>query len=1070
MKAFKIDYDKWKFLTSRVFYVAIVIVLMFMIVIYQFYELQIINHSVYAQDVITNVRKDVTIDAPRGIIYDRYGRPLVANKSVNVLQFDPQVRFHKDVDSNQILLNVANLLESEGCSYIDIMPISKEPPFVFTGNTDEVEYFIINHLAYDPEDLEGLLKMSAEELMAYLGDQVYRLDEKFSESDKRKIIAMRLQISQTSYEKFKKVTIAENVSMRVIAAIEENQDDYPAITTSVKAQRYYTYGKCLGNVIGYMRKITASQYESLKDKGYEQDDVIGQVGIEGELESILRGIPGNQLIEVDNVGRTVGRPLETREAVPGNDTYLTLDAELQQDIYFALEKRLSEGIIARLEGEAKTIPLTGREILVSMAKNNQLDLKVMSGAPKSTMQRKLYDRIYASWEKEKARLEAEEIDLPKDEKTNLGIKQHFANLLDEEEETITNQELLLALGEQKSLVFSKEQMEAIREGNYNLIALLIDALKSGHLRPDQTDISPCSGSAVVVDINNGQVLAMVSYPSYDSNDFTQYFNAIYNKLHDGVDNRSIEFNRALKTVKEPGSTFKMITGIAGLEEGVVSKDEYIYDSGQFTKAGEPSLKCWIYTNTGHGHGDEDMVGALEVSCNYYFNEVAYRLGEKFGAPYGGIKVLSQYAELFGLGEKAGIELEEAEPNISNPTNSVSTQASRALNLFKGMDEKDQLEFCKKLEEYVPDEVGFYSLGNGDDTTVEGQIDYLSRPYIKTAMDAELALILSQNKNLYTIVNRMVDDYNQQLTGRVSEAAAKLSAEVMSGDNSLSLKYRLKMALNTYLKSLVQEKTVKVIRKVLSGMPDGIMEQTFLKGYTSALEEYQGQAGKEEVCEVLKQHINELNDGTFDCKAVMTNKILDRVINVYLDAYFKNVEMEWTTRDNISSAIGQGENTFTPVQMARYIAGLANGKTVYNLTIVSGIYDHKETNTYIPHEATVFRQLNLKEETIKTIHEGMRAVVAGSGGTARKYFEDFPIEIAAKTGTAEGENVKSTKKENSWITTFAPYDDPQLAVVSSMYGTNGLGSCTYNFVKDVYSLYYKLDEVTEKVSLDNQLVE
>lgn len=1057
--------EKFRFLADRLFFMACVISLLFSVSIYQFYKIQIMNHDTYVAEVSANVQREVEIEAPRGLIYDRYGKPLAENIAINVIQFDPEIKFPKGTDSNQILLNVAKLLKSEGFEYIDNIPISKEPPFTYTEDETEVQRFITNYVPYNDNDHKlELYKLSAQELINYLcSEEVYDLADTFSEVDKREILAMRLQISQTQYQKYKKVTIAEGVNMKIVTAIEEHQEEYPAITAEVASQRHYTYGKALGNIVGYMRKITENQYKTLKEQGYEADDIIGQAGVEGEFEETLRGVNGKQLIEVDNVGRTVRTsPLEAKNAVQGDDVYLTIDADLQEKVYNALEKRLSEGIIERLRGSYKTQPLTGREVIVSMAKNNQIDLKRMSGSNASDIEKALYSKIQTSYEKEVARLAAIESSLPDEEKTKLTLKKHFANMLEEENSPITDTELLLTFGKQGTWPFTDKEMQQIAGGNYYLTALIIDALESGKIKPDQMDITPCSGTAVVVDSNNGQTLALVSYPSYDSNVLTKDFNKIFSQLNDGVDKRSIEFNRALKTVKAPGSTFKMITGIAGLEEGVVSANEMIYDTGQFTKAGD-SLDCWIYTNTGHGHGNVNMIRGLEVSCNYYFNEVAYRLGEKFGAPYGGIKVLSSYAERFGLGEKSGIELEEAEPNISNPTNAVSTQAARFLNTLKGMSSKEKKALYEMLEEYVTE--GFYTLGDSEDTTIEGQVDYLSRPYIKSRMDMELGLVLNENDNLNNILNRLLDGYKEQFEDNVSVYAEELTTTVMEGDTSLSLKYRLKHALNLLLKEKVAPKAVKAIRKMLASMPEGTMEQIFLEGYTDALEAYQGEPGKEAICKVLKERINALEKGKFDCKEEMVNKVLDRILNVYLDDYFEDIDMEWTVMDNISSAIGQGEHTYTPVQMARYIAGLANGKTVYNLTILSGIYDHKKTNQYVPHEATVFNTLNFKEDTIETIREGMRAVAAGSSGTARNYFGDFDIEIAAKTGTAQENGC-----ENTWITTFAPYKQPEIVVVSSMYGTDGLGSCTYSFVKDIYNIYFNLNEIPEKVSLDNQFVE
>lgn len=1052
---------KRKFLSDRLFVFSCVISAMFLMITYQFYKLQIIEHDAYDEELRATVQKEVKIPAIRGVIYDRYGKPLATNKAIYVLKYDPQVTL-KTGELDRILLSVAELLEKNQDEYIDNVPISKTTPFVFTEDIQSVKRFITNYVPYnDNEHKEEIYGYSASELIEYLrSKKVFDLDEKYSDEEVRKIIAMRLEIRQTTYQKYKQVTIAQDVSMKSLAAIEENQADYASITSEVESQRYYTYGKALGNVLGYTRNITESQYNTLKAEGYDKDDIVGQVGIESQMESELRGQIGSKLIEVDNVGRTVFT-LKTEEATSGNDVYLTLDADLQVATYQALEKRLSQAIVARLQGAAKTTPLTGREVLVSMGKNNQLDLKVMSAAPESEMQRQLYNKILESYQAEEARLEEAEKNLTEDEKTSLSLKQHFANMLNSEQVIITDKELLLSFGEQGSLDFSQEQMNNIANGNYNLTSLLIVQLENGGLTPDQTDITPFSGTAVVTDPNTGQTLALVSYPSYDNNEFTQNFNSIYTKLHDGVDNRNIEINRALKTAKAPGSTFKMITGIAGLEEGVVTPETEIYDAGQYTKAGLPYLNCWIYTNSGHGHGNENMIGALEVSCNYYFNEVAYRLGQKFGAPYGGISVLSGYAEMFGLGAKSGIELEETVPNISNPTNSVTTQAARALNGIRSKKDESKEALYNQIAEYLS--TGFYTLGNKEATNIEGKIDYISRPYIKNSIDLELGIALSED--LSTIYNKLLEDYTEELSKGVNEVAKGIAETVMSGDSSLSLKYRTKQALLDYLKELVQPGTRKTIQKTLSKMPEGTIEGAFLQGYKAALSEYENDTSMVSVCGELKKRITALEAGSFDYESIMVDKVIDRILNVYLDDTFKNVQMEWTTALNIRTAIGQGENTFTPVQLARYNAALANGHTVYDLTIIKGIQDHKETHNFITNEPTVFNTLNLKQSTIDTIHKGMYAVAAGTSGTATKYFKGLPIEVAAKTGTAQENGY-----ENSWVVSFTPYDKPEISVVTSMYGTDGLGAYNYEFARDIYEIYYKLNEENEQITLDNQFVD
>lgn len=1062
----KLNQKKYRFLSDRLFIVAIVIVGMFIVLIYQFYTLQIIEHATYEEDLRASVQREVEIPAIRGLIYDRYGKPLVSNKPIYVLKTDPQVSLKKD-DYNQILLKVAHLLEENEDTYIDNMPISKTVPFTFTEDAQSIRSFITNYVPYDnQEHKEELYTYSAPELMAYLrGEKGYNLAADISDEDARKILAMRLEISQTTYQKYKKVTLAKNISMETLAAIEENQDDFPSIMAEVESQRYYaeTYSKAFGNILGYTRQITESQYNTLKESGYEKDDLVGQVGIEGSMESELRGEKGSKLIEVDNAGRTVFT-LETKEAKAGNDVYLTMDADLQLATYQAMEKRLAEGIVARLKGAAKTTPLTGREILISMAKNNQLDFKMMKAAPETQMQKQLYNKIESAYQVALKELEEKEQNLPDEEKTNLTIKQHFANMLDSEEILITDREILLALAEQESLKLEEEQIKRIWDGNVGSVeSLLIAELESGELKPDQTAIMPFSGSAVVVDVNTGEVLALVGYPSYDSNEFTQNFNSIYTKLHDGVDERNIEINRALKTAKAPGSTFKMIVALAGLEEGVVTPDTLIYDTGVYPNAGDPAPKCWIYTNAGHGHGALNVQGALEVSCNYYFYDIAYRLGLKYGGPYGGIDALSKYVEMFGLNETSGVELEEASPSISNPRSVVSTQSARALNYIKNMkDKKSQSReaLLAEIQEYLE---MFYPLGDSKATDLDGRINYVTHSYIKKSLDSELAIVLSED--LSTIYDKMIEDIAEALEQGVNTVAKSIAEEVLKRDSKTSLKLRAKNVVQETLEGYIETGTRKTIIKTLNKMPQGVLEQAYYDGYAAAYKRYEGQEEMKEVCAELERRMAAIKAGTLNVQDDVVNKIIERILSVYVDDFFKDIRMEWNISDNVRTAIGQGGNTFTPVQMARYVAGLANGHTVYDLKVVNGIDHQKTTGDYVQTPIKVYNTLNFEEGHLSSVYEGMHKVASGSAGTARTYFSDFPIKVGAKTGTAQ-----ESTYENSWFVGFAPYDEPEIAVVTSMYGSDGLGSMNIQLARDIFEAYFKIGEEKEKMTLGNKFVQ
>lgn len=155
-----------------------------------------------------------------------------------------------------------------------------------------------------------------------------------------------------------------------------------------------------------------------------------------------------------------------------------------------------------------------------------------------------------------------------------------------------------------------------------------------------------TGAAVVLDVHTGEALAMASYPSFDPNDFirgmtTEEYNEKYN-----IDTSPL-FNRAISTKATPGSIFKMVTALAGLEEGVVSVDEQIDDLGKFDKYDQTSYapKCW--TKYPSKHKGQNVSLALTNSCNYYFYTVADRLG---------IEKLYKWASLLGLTSKTGIEL------------------------------------------------------------------------------------------------------------------------------------------------------------------------------------------------------------------------------------------------------------------------------------------------------------------------------------------------------------------------------------------------------------------------------
>ncbi|MDD6483125.1 MAG: penicillin-binding transpeptidase domain-containing protein [Clostridiales bacterium] len=163
-----------------------------------------------------------------------------------------------------------------------------------------------------------------------------------------------------------------------------------------------------------------------------------------------------------------------------------------------------------------------------------------------------------------------------------------------------------------------------------------------------------SGAAVVLDVKSSDVLAMVSYPSYDMSRFNEDYDSLISN------DAKPMWNRAVSGLYSPGSTFKPLTAIAALQSGKLGLNEIIHDDGIYTVYADYQPACWIWTDS-HGtqtHGDQNVSAAIENSCNYFFYEVGRRMG---------IKTIDEYATRFGLGDYTGIELdEEAKGAVASP--------------------------------------------------------------------------------------------------------------------------------------------------------------------------------------------------------------------------------------------------------------------------------------------------------------------------------------------------------------------------------------------------------------------
>lgn len=227
---------------------------------------------------------------------------------------------------------------------------------------------------------------------------------------------------------------------------------------------------------------------------------------------------------------------------------------------------------------------------------------------------------------------------------------------------ITGRQICELLMEQYVVEPDEEEIAQFKAGVVTPYVFMRNRIEQLDLTPSQLALDPYSGSIVVTDVNTGDVRAIASYPSYDNNRMANGVDAVYFKSLKS-DLSSPMLNYATQQRTAPGSTFKPVSATAGLLEGVITLTDTITCVGLFDKI-SPEARCHIYPGA---HGSLNVTGGLRYSCNYFFYEVGYRLGT-VGDTYNdsvGLNKLAKYADMYGLSETSGIEIEEYAPGVSD---------------------------------------------------------------------------------------------------------------------------------------------------------------------------------------------------------------------------------------------------------------------------------------------------------------------------------------------------------------------------------------------------------------------
>ncbi len=316
----------------------IVILALILVTVLATYSLRLMDWQLFHREKYINQSLATTatytpLQAARGEILDCYGRAFASNKEAYNLVFN---KIYLPADRlNQTILTLTNLLAKTGEQWVDDLPLTKTAPYIFDENANISTATMIREL-----DLAHYA--TAQNCWDAMVEQ-FELDS-YSDSQKRRIMGVRLTMLVADYADTIPYTFAEDVSLNTVARIEESTANLPGVETAVVTTRNYVADKIAPHLIGNIGPIYAEEWEELKNQGYSYNDSVGKAGIEKYAETYLRGKAGELKTTRDANGRVLSTQVTTQPEA-GNSVILTLDRNIQ-----SVAQKSLENLIHRLGG------------------------------------------------------------------------------------------------------------------------------------------------------------------------------------------------------------------------------------------------------------------------------------------------------------------------------------------------------------------------------------------------------------------------------------------------------------------------------------------------------------------------------------------------------------------------------------------------------------------------------------------------------------------------------------------------------------------------------------------------
>ena len=391
--------NNYKLFKSRYRQIVAIVLILMTILAVRLFVVTVVKHDEWSDKASEQNTKILYTSAPRGNIYDRYGRPLAVSKQIFTVNFNVSSLDTEEI--NDAAYKLVNVLIDNNEKFNDNfgIKIDKNGDFYYTYDSEvkkwlhdqgmdpdlspeqaftqlrtkyridpgldryEAMDILRDKYSLDPpisvkkmvytheEEKERFLTkfgypasaiekgISAEQCFKDLRKQ-YNIDKSMSDEEARKIFVIRNEIATNGFTRYRPIKVATNLKPETIAYLEEAA--IPGVEIASETQRSYPGGSEACHVLGYMGAISESEAEYyVKEQGYSATDLVGKDGLEAAMEEHLHGKAGHKEIRVNSGGEYV-ETLKEEKPEKGNDVFASIDADLQKAMEESLEKNIKK--------------------------------------------------------------------------------------------------------------------------------------------------------------------------------------------------------------------------------------------------------------------------------------------------------------------------------------------------------------------------------------------------------------------------------------------------------------------------------------------------------------------------------------------------------------------------------------------------------------------------------------------------------------------------------------------------------------------------------------------------------